>query len=324
MPAPQITPAHPQYEVLVCTYNGEHYIVEQLRSILEQDPPPSRVIISDDGSTDQTLSLVNEMAQGTAVSVDIVHGPGQGVIHNVLNALLQTRAPYVFLADQDDVWLPEKAALFCAHMNNDTTAHLIFSDAWVWHPESDQRQSFWQKDGLRPDNAKNPALLMFHNTVQGASACINQALIKKIQTDERIVMHDWWIALLASTLGRVSTIATPTLLYRQHSSNQLGSSRPESIEERKLANRRKIATRILKQSIAFAERYSDCLSETQRKFFQCYQRALSGGWCRRLIFLLRYRPRHKTVKLTIALWYMILTVERQSATSKTRSSSSRG
>lgn len=307
--SPETSPDH-NYEVLVCTYNGEQYVVDQLRSILGQDPPPSRILISDDGSTDNTLHLIRELAQSTSIPMDIIHGPGRGVIRNVLNALPQTSAPYVFLADQDDIWLPEKASLFCAQMNSDIEAHLIFSDAWVWHPERDQRQSFWQKDDLRPENAKNPALLMFHNTVQGASACISQDLIKKIQTDDRIVMHDWWIALLASALGRVSTITTPTLLYRQHSSNQLGSLRPESDEERTLAHRRKVATQILKQGFAFAEHYAEHLPMSHKMFFQAYQQALSSGWWLRLIFLCRFRPRHKSIKLTLSLWYMILTVER--------------
>ncbi|MDQ2078343.1 glycosyltransferase family 2 protein [Marinimicrobium sp. ABcell2] len=311
MSAPQSASTARDYEVLVCTYNGAEYIVEQVRSILEQDPPPSRVLISDDGSTDQTLALIQTLANDSVIPVEVRQGPGKGVIHNVIEAIQYTRAPYVFLADQDDIWLPGKAALFCKRMNDAGLPHLIFSDAFVWTPETDQRESFWQRDGLVPNNARNPARLMFHNTVQGASACVNRALIELLEWDDRIVMHDWWMALIASSLGRVSIIEEPTLLYRQHESNQLGSLRPESTEERKLSHRRKVATQILRQGLAFEEHYGGKLREPERAFFKRYHGALCGGFLKRTGFLLRYWPIHKTLKLTLALWYMILTAEKQ-------------
>lgn len=313
MPTFNETPTNTPYEVVLCTYNGAEYITAQLRSILEQQPAPSRVLVSDDGSTDQTLALVRQLAQDTTIPVEVITGPGKGVIKNVLQALTQTRAPYVFLADQDDIWLPEKAALFCEKMTNENIPHLIFSDAWVWQPETDQKESFWERDGLRPENARQPMRLMFHNTVQGASACINRALIEQVQTDERIVMHDWWLALMASSFGRVSMIEQPTLLYRQHDNNQLGSLRPTSNEERTLAHRRKIATQILRQGAAFSEHYAALVPESHRGFLNSYHRACAGGWWQRTTFLLRYQPRHKTLKLTLALWYIIFTAEKMTA-----------
>jgi rhamnosyltransferase len=307
MPAPVNAPFQ-DYEVLVCTCNGAAYIVEQLRSILDQEPPPSRVLISDDGSHDDTLTLVSELSERFTVPVDVRTGPGKGVVHNVLSALPHTRAPYVFLADQDDVWLPGKAARFCELMNNEETPHLIFSDAWVWTPETGERESFWRRDGLIPENAHDPTRLVFHNSVQGASACINRALIERAEWNEQIVMHDWWLALIASGTGRVDIIAEPTLLYRQHGANQIGSQGQTQRKRRKLSETLTEANKVLCQGAAFAERYRSDLPVGYRGFFLSYQGAIRGNRLQRLGFILRYRPKHRTLKQTLKLWAGILLV----------------
>ena len=86
------------YEVVVCTYNGERYIVEQLASIVGQTISPRRIIVSDDGSTDNTLKLIANFAATTSVPFDVqqrVAGP-KGPAHNFLHALSLTTATNVF------------------------------------------------------------------------------------------------------------------------------------------------------------------------------------------------------------------------------------
>lgn len=296
----------PSYEVVLCSYNGEGYILEQLTSIASQQPAPSAIIVSDDGSTDNTLKIVERFAHISEVPVRQIAGPGQGIIQNALSALKQTSAPYVFLADQDDIWLENKASLFCAQMRETNEPHLIFSDAWVWEPESDRRRSFWKVDGLIPKNAQNPKRLAFHNTVQGASACINRALIDALVYDSRIVMHDWWLALIAAGTGKVSTIAEPTLLYRQHATNQVGIHNKGAGKKGNLLHRRKVAVRILRQAHAFAEHYGSKLEGRNRRFFKAYYSALNGNIIHRTWFVMRYWPKHKSMRHIITLWASIV------------------
>lgn len=307
------TPPHSlsgiNYEVLVCTYNGADYITEQLESILRQQPAPQRVLVSDDGSTDDTRAIVNQIAQSAAIPITVIDGPGRGVIRNVLTALPQTTADYVFLSDQDDIWLENKAALFAEKMHREHSPHLIFSDAWVWRPDTDEKYSFWELDQLRPGNAKDPRRLAFHNTVQGASACVNRSLIAAMEpTAEHpdIVMHDWWLALIASGIGHIDYIAEPTLLYRQHASNQIGSQNKAGRKNRSLSHRRAVATRILRQAAAFADYYGDGLPLSYQGFFYNYRRALRANIVQRALFILRYWPQHRDMRHSITLWASIV------------------
>ena len=94
--------------VCMATYNGEKYIRQQLCSIISQIGEGDEVIISDDGSTDSTLDIVRNMADGR---IRIVEGPcRQSPTLNFENALSHVKGDYIFLADQDDVWLPGKVS----------------------------------------------------------------------------------------------------------------------------------------------------------------------------------------------------------------------
>lgn len=314
-PTPKSTPgepaSRPRYEVVVCSYNGEPYIADQLHSILTQNPPPEAVLVSDDGSTDRTRAIVKQTGERSEIPVRLLDGPGQGVIRNMLGALRHTTADYVFLADQDDLWLDHKARVFTERMHESARPHLIFSDAWVWYPQEPEREkvSFWQLDGLRPDNARSPRRLAFHNTVQGASACVNRALIEAMApTAEHpdIVMHDWWLALIATGLGRVEAIDEPTLLYRQHSNNQIGSQKKSGRRRPGLSHRRAVATRILRQAAAFADHYGDRLAPADRVFFRHYRRAMGGNFIQKGLFIPRHWPRHRDLRHTITLWASIV------------------
>ncbi|WP_341938833.1 glycosyltransferase family 2 protein [Marinimicrobium sp. C2-29] len=311
-PTPAQSPSGIDYEVLVCTYNGADYIAEQLESILRQQPAPQRVLVSDDGSTDDTRAIVNQIAQSATIPVTIIDGPGRGVIRNVLTALPQTTADYVFLSDQDDIWLDNKAALFAEKMHSEHSPHLIFSDAWVWRPDTDEKHSFWELDQLRPSNAKDPRRLAFHNTVQGASACVNRSLITAMEpTAEHpdIVMHDWWLALIASGTGHIDFITEATLLYRQHDSNQVGSQNKTNRRKRKLADTLTIANRILRQAVAFTDQYYEALPTEHQGFFKTYQEAMKSNVFHRIAFILRYWPLHRDLNRTFKLWASVLLVK---------------
>lgn len=308
MPSTPTQATRIDYDVLVCSYNGERYIAEQLESIIKQNPPPKHILVSDDGSTDGTRDIVKQLAQTSPVPITLIDGPRQGVIKNVLTSLPKTNAEYVFLSDQDDIWLDNKVPLFSEHMTQTDAPHLIFSDAWVWHPGNESMASFWELDGLRPDNAKNPKKLAFHNTVQGASACFNRALINAAQDAgylDDVVMHDWWLALIASSLGKVNSISQPTLLYRQHDSNQVGSQNKAGRKRKGLSYRRAVATRILRQAAAFTDHYETQLTPELRRFFRAYRWALRGNVFKRAWFILRYWPTHRDLRHTITLWASI-------------------
>lgn len=297
------------YDVVICTFNGEHHIAEQLDSILNQAILPAHIIVSDDGSEDATCALITQRAEVCATPITLLQGPKQGINQNLLFALGHTQSPYVLIADQDDVWLDNKSTLFSQQMQYDTTPHLIFSDAWIWQPPATPVQTLWQLDQLDPDNIHKPQQLAFHNCVQGASAALNRALIEKLLYHPNMVMYDWWIALLAATQGRVSIINTPTLHYRQHRAAQLGSQSLRHNEQSYWQSRRskiQASRAIIQQAAAFGDTYKTQLTTHDRAFFTGLAHALKGGYWQKIKFLITQRPYRKNPIRTATLWLAIL------------------
>ena len=93
--------------VLVVTYNGETYIREQIDSILKNIGLGDELVVSDDGSLDTTREILKSYQEQDA-RIRVMEGPGEGVIANVEAGLRACRGDYIFLADQDDVWMPDK------------------------------------------------------------------------------------------------------------------------------------------------------------------------------------------------------------------------
>ena len=297
---------HPEFsfEVIIPVYNGEKYLKAQLDSILEQRYLPERIIISDDGSIDASLDIIHSFAAGTTVSVVIEEGPRKGVVENVFFALAKTKAEYVFLADQDDVWLPNKVELFCDLMTTSKLPHLIFSDAILWfsNQKRDKEVSFWLHEGIDPVNANIVANQVFRNSVQGASMAINRALINKLGDHSNVLMHDWWCALIACSLGDISVIDTPTLLYRQHENNLVGADTGTRTVKQKFEASRKI----FKQGIAFGETFKGQFDEYHSDFFDDLTLAFRSSRIKRLLFLLKYKPSRKNRLRSLTLLLSIL------------------
>ena len=103
----------PKVSIALCTYNGAPYILEQLRSIEQQTWLPDEVIICDDRSQDNTVELVQEYAEQSKLSIQVFCNPENlGYRKNFFKAMSLTQGDLIFLADQDDVWHPEKVECF--------------------------------------------------------------------------------------------------------------------------------------------------------------------------------------------------------------------
>lgn len=218
-------------EVVLPTFNGERYLEAQLASIDAQTVRPNRVLLRDDGSMDGTRELIQQLQNhyGDWLCV-LPHGGHLGCTANV-NCLLQaTTAPYVALADQDDLWLAQKVEKTLAHLQQLEVRHgqgmplLVHTDLQL--ADADGRpllQSYWQRQRLDPARTKLDDLLCT-NVVTGCSMLLNRALLNRaLPIPPQALMHDWWLALMASAVGRIEALPQPTLLYRQHARNVLGS-----------------------------------------------------------------------------------------------------
>lgn len=198
--------------VCMATYNGERYIKEQIESILSQLRDGDELIVSDDGSTDQTLEIIFSFK---CEKVKILHGPRDGLIKNFENAINAAKGDYIFLCDQDDVWLENKVNVFKAAFENG--ADLIVSDCHVVDSEAKIiNESFFS---LRKSSVGFFSNLL-RNGFLGCCMAFKAELKPQILPFPKYIpMHDWWIGLVASLYGKVIFINQPLILYRRHGNN---------------------------------------------------------------------------------------------------------
>jgi glycosyltransferase involved in cell wall biosynthesis len=220
-------------EVLVATYNGQAYLPALLDSLLNRTVSV-QILIRDDRSSDQTPSIIDAYKEEYPEQITHISNNGgpTGAAHNFSQLLTASKAPYVLLADQDDVWDLDKIALSLAEMQRKEqefgsfTPILVHTDLRV--VDQDLKllaTSFLGFQGLDPGRQR-VADLIGQNVVTGCTAMLNRALCQKaIPVPDTAVMHDWWIALVAASLGKIGFIPRSTVSYRQHNTNTLGAQK---------------------------------------------------------------------------------------------------
>lgn len=211
-------------EIVLATYNGAKYIREQIESIQRQTVQEWTLIVRDDGSTDQTLDIIRSMMASDKRIRLLPSKVNKGVKQNFSLLLEATRATWVFLADQDDIWHPQKIEIMLKFAKDNKNPVLIHHDLEVVDEKGTRiHRSFWKRAGLNPKATSFNRLLM-QNNVTGAAMLINRPLIKKaLPIPEDAMMHDSWLALAASMFGTVIPVNERLVKYRQHASNQLGA-----------------------------------------------------------------------------------------------------
>jgi len=198
--------------VCMATYNGSQFIERQLNSILSQLKLNDEVVISDDGSTDDTLHKINSFLDGR-IKVFInkgIHGPAG----NFENALRHSSGEFIFLADQDDIWLPDKVATICALLKD---CDLVLANCEVVDQyETLIRPSFFDYRGSQKGFWKN----LYKNSYVGCCMAFRQDILKYVLPfPTQIHMHDWWIGLLVEAKGKVVFYEKPLIKYVRHGAN---------------------------------------------------------------------------------------------------------
>ena len=199
--------------VALATYNGEKYILEQLNSILPQLGLEDEIIVSDDGSGDNTLELI---AGFCSAKIKVFKNPEKGVINNVENAISHTSGDIIFLCDQDDVWLPDKVSVIKKRFS-ESKANLVVSDAYIVNESLEVIQdSFFKLMNSGNGFIKN----FIKNTFPGCCMAFKKEIKDIILPfPENIPMHDSWIGLLAELEGEVLFIPEKLVYYRRHGDN---------------------------------------------------------------------------------------------------------
>jgi glycosyltransferase involved in cell wall biosynthesis len=200
--------------VCIATYNGEKYIEEQLKSILNQIGQNDEIVISDDDSTDKTLEIIKSFGDSR---IKLLQNNGERpkkLISNFENALFNANGDVIFLSDQDDIWLDGKVnQIMKALESND----LIVSDCTVVDANLGIiHDSFFQIRNSGSGLLKN----FYKNSYIGCCMAFNRKIYDLILPfPKNIPMHDWWIGIVAEIYGKIKFLDEKLLLYRRHDNN---------------------------------------------------------------------------------------------------------
>lgn len=201
--------------VCVATYNGEKYIEEQLDSILNNICSDDEIVVSDDGSNDNTLNILNEY-RCKYPNIKIINGPKKGVVQNFQNAIYYAKGDFIFLSDQDDIWENNKVICVMDYLTTKGYS-LIVHDASLIDGEGEKiEDSFFairkSKSGLIKNFIKNSYI--------GCCMAFTSEMKKYIlPIPSNIEMHDWWIGLVSEIYGKTFFLEDKLIRYRRHGKN---------------------------------------------------------------------------------------------------------
>lgn len=289
-------------DILLASYNGELYIRQMIDSIFSQSYKNWQLYIRDDCSTDRTISIINDLASRFPDKIVIVPNEGKriGVIGNFQALMCASTANLIMLADQDDIWFENKISttIECVHNVN------ILSDLFLIHTDLSVADSNLNLispslsgyQAFTPHVGHSTARLIVQNVVTGCTVLMNRKLLELcLPIPKEAIMHDWWIALVASTFGRIYYLDQSTMLYRQHGKNDTGAKEFNIINAvRNGFNASEIA--ILKNSVAktrqqaaaFFRIYGDSLPSSLRIIFSEYSELERRSYFVRLITAFKY------------------------------------
>lgn len=204
----------------MATYNGGKYICEQMDSIMNQTIQDFELVISDDGSTDDTVSILKGYALKDERIQVYLNEKNLGFKKNFENAISKSTGDFVALCDQDDIWLPDHLEILLNGMKDDVQ---IVCGKPIFVDENNQELPdkydyflMYCYPSTNEDTARH--IFLGRSTYQGASMLIRKSFFDKaLPIPEGAYYHDSWFAILACFMDGFVYVDRPTMRYRRFS-----------------------------------------------------------------------------------------------------------
>jgi glycosyltransferase involved in cell wall biosynthesis len=218
----------PNIAILMCTYNGEAFLEEQLDSIQNQEYKNWTLYVNDDGSKDATLNILKAYQKKWGIKkLHIRNGPQKGFCQNFLQIINDPKinADLYFLSDQDDVWMPHKLSHTINKISKLDASKPYLYCARTTYVSSDAKKILGQSDVfLKPPSFKNA---LIQSIAGGNTMAFNNPLKKVAQKYPKVdvVSHDWWLYMLNELVeGKTLYDQESTIFYRQHAGSLVGAN----------------------------------------------------------------------------------------------------
>lgn len=208
----------PLISIALATHNGGRYIYKQLESIAKQSYKNIELVICDDASSDNTLEVINSFKGHLKISI-FRNDAVLGVIKNFEKAISICKGDFIALCDQDDIWEINKIQKLLNEIKN---YDLICSDASIIDSSEKKVANSWISYQLIeiPSERNQFQKIAFQNYALGCTILFSSDLVEHIiPIPIQAKGHDWWIALIAATKGKIKFIKDCLVQKRLHSSN---------------------------------------------------------------------------------------------------------
>ena len=226
----------PPIEVVMAVHNGAAWLEAQVATIAEQSHRPWRLLVLDDGSRDGSGDRLRALERSYGGWLQQLppqpagQNRGCGASYGAL--LAATKAPYVALADQDDLWDPGKLALSLESLLAEEAQHgcgqplLVHTDARVIDAPGGLLAPSWRAWADRSGTPRGLGHLALRNQGMGCTMLLNRACVEAaLPIPPEAVLHDWWLALVAYRAGGLRQLPQATLSHRRHGANASQSAR---------------------------------------------------------------------------------------------------
>lgn len=206
----------------MATYNGASYIIPQIQSLQNQTFANWKLYIHDDGSTDETMKIIQSIATTDSricIIMDGIRFHESGL--NFMHLLKFSKAPFCIFCDQDDIWLENKLELMLRFIEakDNTIPQAVYSNSYVYIPETSDISGYATL--CFPQKLKD--VLFLNCGIQGCALMFNAALRDICKNAPDIVaMHDHVLTVCAAALGELSYLNKRLMLYRRHQSTVTG------------------------------------------------------------------------------------------------------
>ncbi|CAA6812953.1 MAG: Alpha-L-Rha alpha-1,3-L-rhamnosyltransferase (EC [uncultured Thiotrichaceae bacterium] len=240
---------YPLISIALCTYNGEEYLKQQMDSLLSQSYPNLEIIISDDASTDQTVSILQSYSQANLFI--FVNKKNLGFNQNFESCLKKCTGQYICISDQDDEWHTEKIQQLYEKIKNHP---MVFSDSAFIDEKGKLLQTTMSQSLNRTFSPINsPLELVYCNIVSGHSMLFARKLLDKALPIPDSVFYDWWLAFVATTTGEVQYLDAELVNHREHSGSAMLIHSQKNILDSKKHRRSKRHKELLARIQLFSE-----------------------------------------------------------------------
>lgn len=224
----------PLISVVVCTFNGEKYIEDQLQSIIQQTYSNIEIIVVDDGSHDNTVEIVNKIASSYPNIQLFNFKKNLGYIKNFERGIELSKGQYIALSDQDDWWHPEKIEI---SFNNLKEHDIIYCDSIFTNENlTPTGESFSSIKNLI--NSNNPLNFLIDNCVSGHAMLFKRDLFDEAKPFPENIPHDWWLTFCASLKNGIVYIDKPLVKYRFHQNNVIAKNKTKKTKSKKTLERK--------------------------------------------------------------------------------------